>query len=83
MAARLLFRAIEDFPHGDDQAHSVPFDVSQQALLAAPFVRILADRFPARVTLCSVIPPVWDVAPMGIPVTAALEHVVHSRSTYA
>jgi nucleotide-binding universal stress UspA family protein len=50
-----------------------PFDFSQQALRAAPFIQALANRFEARVTLFGVIPPVWDVAPMGMPVMAGID----------
>jgi len=42
-----------------------PFDFSAQGVQAAPFVRALAQRFNARVTLLSAVPPVWDVAPIG------------------
>ena len=43
-----------------------PFDFSQEAVLAAPFVRALGHRLEARITLISVIPP-WDDAPLGLP----------------
>jgi nucleotide-binding universal stress UspA family protein len=46
----------------------LPFDFSQQGTLAIPFVRAAAERFDASVTVISVIPPVCDVAPMGMPV---------------
>jgi nucleotide-binding universal stress UspA family protein len=49
-----------------------PFDFSQQGVSATPFVRAVANRFEARVTLLGVIPPVWDVAPMGMPVVAGI-----------
>ena len=42
-----------------------PFDFSPQGVQAAPFVRALALRFHAKVTLFSAVPPVWDMAPIG------------------
>jgi nucleotide-binding universal stress UspA family protein len=51
-----------------------PFDFSTPGLLAARFVRSTAQRFGARVTLFTVIPPVWDVPPpLGVPVLAAVD----------
>lgn len=51
-----------------------PFDFSQQGLLAARFVRTVAERFSARITLLGVVPPVWDVpAPVGMPPLAAVD----------
>jgi nucleotide-binding universal stress UspA family protein len=46
-----------------------PFDFSAQGVHAAPFVRTLAERFNARVTLLSALPPVW-VAPIRTDVVA-------------
>ena len=46
-----------------------PFDFSPQGVQAAPFVRALAARFHAKVTLFSAVPPVWEMAPIG---TAAI-----------
>jgi len=37
-----------------------PFDFSEQGSQAAPFVSAIASHFGARVTLMSVLPPVWD-----------------------
>lgn len=45
-----------------------PFDFSQQGVLAAPFVRTAASRHGARVTLMSVVPPVWDIPSGEMPV---------------
>jgi len=42
-----------------------PFDFSKQTLLAAPFVRATADCLHARITLISVLPPVWEVPSEG------------------
>lgn len=42
-----------------------PFDFSSRGVQAAPFVCALAQRFDARVTLFSTIPPVWELAPIG------------------
>jgi nucleotide-binding universal stress UspA family protein len=36
-------------------------------LLAAPFVSGIAKRFQARVTVISIVPPVWDVPKTGVP----------------
>ena len=47
-----------------------PFDFSDQGVLAARFVRAMATRYQARVTLLSVLPPVWNVPPAGIPALA-------------
>jgi nucleotide-binding universal stress UspA family protein len=46
-----------------------PFDFSAQCVKAAPFVRAMAQRFDARVTLFSTVPPVWEVSPIGTEVT--------------
>jgi nucleotide-binding universal stress UspA family protein len=46
-----------------------PFDFSPQGVQAAPFVRSLASRAHAKVTLFSAVPPVWEMAPIG---TAAI-----------
>jgi hypothetical protein len=43
-----------------------PFDFSSQGELAAPFVRALAARFNARVTLLCAIPPIWEAPSVGI-----------------
>ena len=42
-----------------------PYDFSEPANLAAPFVRALACRFGARITLAGVVPPVWTAPPTG------------------
>jgi nucleotide-binding universal stress UspA family protein len=42
-----------------------PFDFSARGVRAALFVRALAQRFNAKVTLFSTIPPVWELAPIG------------------
>lgn len=38
----------------------VPFDFSDQCRQIVPFVRVMADKLGARITVISVIPPVWD-----------------------
>lgn len=48
-----------------------PFDFSQQALQAVPFVQALARRFDARITVFSVIPPAWELPPPGMRPIAA------------
>jgi len=50
-----------------------PFDFSQPGLLAVPFVKAVADRFKARLTLYSLVPPIWEAPPTGMPVLAATE----------
>lgn len=44
-----------------------PFDFSKQGLLAAPFVRAVASRSEARITLIGVIPPVWTIPSADLP----------------
>jgi len=44
-----------------------PFDFSRQGRLAVPFVRTVAQRFDARLTLFGVTPPAWDVPLGGVP----------------
>lgn len=46
-----------------------PFDFSIQGVQAAPFVRALAQRFNARVTLFSTGSPAWNLSPadIGVP----------------
>lgn len=56
-----------------------PFDFSAQAQLAAPFVRTIAERFGARVTLFGAAPPGWDIAPMGTVVAAGGDTEVLKR----
>jgi len=50
-----------------------PFDFSKQAMLAAPFVRAVADRFDAAVTLIGVVPPVWAATSGEAPVLVNLD----------
>ena len=45
-----------------------PFDFSEQSLQAVPFVRAMAQRLEARITILGVVPPVWDVPLEGTPV---------------
>ena len=40
-----------------------PYDFSTQGMQVVPFVRALADRFGARVTLLGVVPPTFDPVP--------------------
>src|SRR5271169_6829069 len=42
-----------------------PFDFSEQGAHATPFVKSVASRFEARLTLLSVLPPVWDFPTSG------------------
>ena len=50
-----------------------PFDFSRQGSLAAPFVRAIAGRCGAGVTLLSVVPPAWNTISAEIPVLVDLE----------
>ncbi len=43
-----------------------PFDFSPQGSQVVPFLRALASRFSARITLLSVVPPIFDVMPAGM-----------------
>jgi nucleotide-binding universal stress UspA family protein len=43
-----------------------PFDFSPQGDQTVPFVRAMAERFSAKVTLYSVMPPSFDAAPAGL-----------------
>jgi nucleotide-binding universal stress UspA family protein len=43
-----------------------PFDFSKQGLEIVPFVRPMAARFDAKVTLLSVVPPTWELPPEGM-----------------
>ena len=47
-----------------------PFDFSAQSSQAVPFVRALASRFQASVTVLSVVPPTFEVMPAGMGVRA-------------
>jgi nucleotide-binding universal stress UspA family protein len=50
-----------------------PFDFSTQGLLAAPFVRAVANRFEARITLLGVIPPVWTMPSVDLPAMVTVD----------
>ena len=60
-----------------------PFDFSRQGLLAVPFVKGVAQKFGARLTLFGVVPPVWDVPLAGMPAvmidTEDMENDLYSR----
>ena len=43
-----------------------PFDFSTQAFEVAPFVRAMALRLGAKVTVLSVVPPTWELPPEGM-----------------
>jgi nucleotide-binding universal stress UspA family protein len=47
-----------------------PLDFSAAGLAAIPYVRTLANRFQARVTVQSIVPPAW-IAPPGLIVSPA------------
>ena len=50
-----------------------PFDFSNQGLLAAPFVRAVANRFEAQITLIGVIPPVWTMRSADLPTMVTVD----------
>jgi nucleotide-binding universal stress UspA family protein len=54
-----------------------PFDFSEQCSLAAPFVRAVASRYGAKVSVFSVVPPVWNSPPGGTPPLAGLDAPEH------
>jgi len=56
-----------------------PFDFSKQGLLAAPFVRAVASRCEAQITLIGVIPPAWTIPSAEMPdlVTVDIEEMKH------
>jgi nucleotide-binding universal stress UspA family protein len=43
-----------------------PFDFSAQCTQTAPAVRAMAARLGATVTLCSIVPPIWETPPEGM-----------------
>jgi nucleotide-binding universal stress UspA family protein len=45
-----------------------PFDFSKQGFHAVRFVRALAKRCQARITVIGIVPPLWEAAPMAMPV---------------
>jgi nucleotide-binding universal stress UspA family protein len=47
-----------------------PYDFSTQCQQITPFVHALALRSHARVTLLGVVPPIWDLSPIGSEVFA-------------
>jgi nucleotide-binding universal stress UspA family protein len=50
-----------------------PCDFSEQCSLAVPFVRAIASRFAAKVTLLTVTPPAWAAPPAALRAQAALD----------
>lgn len=50
-----------------------PYDFSSQAMLAAPYVRAMAERFGASITLIGVAPPVWVPTSGEMPVLVEVE----------
>ena len=59
-----------------------PFDFSVQGVQAAPFVRALAQRFNARVTLFSTGSPAWNL-PAGHRPTEEQRHRSSRAATSA
>ena len=59
-----------------------PFDFSKQAFLAVPFVHTIARCYGAEISVLSVIPPVWNTPPGGMPPVLGLdapEHELRAR----
>ena len=54
-----------------------PYDFSEQGSLAVPFVRTIASRHGAKITVLTVIPPVWNTPPGGMPPLAGLDAPEH------
>jgi len=50
-----------------------PCDFSEQCWLAVPFVRAIASRFDARVTVLTIDPPPWAKPPAALEAEAALD----------
>lgn len=50
-----------------------PCDFSEQCSLAVPFVRAIASRFDAKVTLLTIDPPPWAKPPAALEAEAALD----------
>ena len=50
-----------------------PCDFSEQCSLAVPFVRAIASRFDAKVTLLTINPPSWAGPPAALEAEAALD----------
>lgn len=44
-----------------------PYDFSRQAMQAMPFVRAIASKFGAKVTIVGVVPPVWNTVSADLP----------------
>ncbi len=60
-----------------------PLDFSAAGMAAIPYVRALANRFHARVTLLSVVPPAWVTPPGLIPPPAGTDPVALQNSLQA
>jgi nucleotide-binding universal stress UspA family protein len=54
-----------------------PFDFSAQGSEAAPFVRTIAGHYNAKVSVLSVIPPIWNSSPAARPPLAGLDAPEH------
>lgn len=57
-----------------------PFDFFKQASLAVPFVHMIASRYGAEISVLSVIPPVWNTPPGGMPHLPGLDAPEHELS---
>ncbi len=60
-----------------------PFDFSVQGSQVGPFVRALALRFDARVTVLSVLPPTFEVMPAGMGIPAGEDIAASQRALQA
>jgi nucleotide-binding universal stress UspA family protein len=56
-----------------------PFDFSRPAYLTAPFVRSYSSRLGAKITVLSVVPPVWSTPASEVPVLIDEEGRVRER----
>ena len=56
-----------------------PFDFSRQGTQAVPFVRAIASKFGAKVTILGVVPPVWNTVSADLPVLVGEEEVEKER----
>jgi nucleotide-binding universal stress UspA family protein len=59
-----------------------PFDFSKQASLAVPFVRAIASRCGAKISVLSVSPPFWGAPLEGMPALPGLETPEHELRAY-
>jgi nucleotide-binding universal stress UspA family protein len=54
-----------------------PFDFSKQASVAVPFVRAIASKYDAEISVLAVISPAWNKPPGGMPPLPGLDAPEH------